>query len=87
MSEIRYALYEDLKEIRDLWEYSFSDEESFVDYYFEKRYNPGCNLIVKDRALLASLQRNPYKINISNDSQDTAYVVGISVYPEHRGKS
>ena len=37
MSEIRYALYDDLKEIRNLWEYSFSDEESFVDYYFDKR--------------------------------------------------
>lgn len=86
MSEIRYALYDDIKEIRNLWEYSFSDEESFVDYYFDKRYNPGCNLIAKDTELLASLQRNPYKINISKDSQNTAYVVGISVYPEHRGK-
>ena len=86
MSEIRYALYDDIKEIRNLWEYSFSEEESFLDYYFDKRYNPGCNLIAKETALLASLQRNPYKINISKDSQNTAYVVGISVYPEHRGK-
>ena len=35
MSEIRYALYDDLKEIRNLWEYSFSEEESFLNYYFE----------------------------------------------------
>ena len=27
MSEIRYALYDDIKEIRNLWEYSFSDKE------------------------------------------------------------
>ncbi len=86
MFEIRYALYEDLKEIRNLWEYSFSDEESFVDYYFHKRYNPGFNLVAKNCSLAASLQRNPYKININNDLQDTAYIVGISVYPEYRGK-
>ena len=86
MSTIRYALYEDINAVRDLWEYSFSDEESFVSYYFYKRYNPAYNLIVYEDALLASLQRNPYKININNDLQDTAYIVGISVYPEHRGK-
>ncbi len=86
MSKIRYALKEEMSEIRNLWEYSFSDDESFVDYYFEKRYDPRVNLIAKDDSLLASLQRNPYKINIGSDLQDTAYVVGISVYPEHRGK-
>ena len=86
MPNIRYALHQDLKAIRDLWQYSFADEESFISYYFDKRYDSAYNLIAYEDVLLASLQRNPYKININNDLQDTAYIVGISVYPEHRGK-
>ena len=86
MSNIRYALEEDLNAVRDLWKYSFADDESFVSYYFGKRYSPNYNLIAYEDDLLASLQKNPYKIKIMNDLQDTAYIVGISVYPEHRGK-
>ena len=69
MSNIRYALEEDLNAVRDLWKYSFADDESFVSYYFGKRYSPNYNLIAYEDDLLASLQRNPYKIKIRGNNR------------------
>lgn len=85
--DIRYAKGEDLENLKDIWNYCFGDEESFVEYYFNNKYKPENTIIVEEDAeLKSSLQLNQYKIKLNNKVYDTSYIVGVSTYPNARGK-
>ena len=45
--DIRYAKGEDLEDLKDIWNYCFGDEESFVEYYFNNKYKPENTVIVR----------------------------------------
>ncbi len=77
----------DVKEVKDLWKYCFSDSQEFVDYYFEKRYKQEKNIIISDDngKIQAALQLNPYTLCVDNKEKNINYVVGVSVKPESRG--
>ena len=84
---IRYAIEKDLENIKDIWNYCFGDEEAFVNYYFDNKYKPENTIIIEENdELMSSLQLNQYKINLNNKVYDTSYVVGVSTYPNARGK-
>ncbi|CEN79619.1 GNAT family N-acetyltransferase [Paraclostridium sordellii] len=85
--DIRYAKDGDLENIKDIWNYCFGDEEVFVDYYFNNKYkSKNTILIEEDGDLMSSLQLNQYKIKLNNNTYDTSYIVGVSTYPNARGK-
>ncbi|MDO4710329.1 MAG: GNAT family N-acetyltransferase [Peptostreptococcaceae bacterium] len=85
--EIRVASSKDKKSVRDLWEYSFSDTDRFVDYYFAERFSPDNTVcLFSDDHLEAALQLNPYNLVISDVVTEVKYVVGVSVQPESRGQ-
>lgn len=77
----------DVKEVKDLWKYCFSDSHEFVDYYFEKRYKQEKNIIISDDngKIQAALQLNPYTLCVDEKEKNINYVVGVSVRPESRG--
>ena len=84
---IRYAIEKDLENIKDIWNYCFGDEEAFVNYYFDNKYKPENTILIEENdELMSSLQLNQYKINLNNKIYDTSYVVGVSTYPNARGK-
>ena len=84
---IRYAIEKDLENIKDIWNYCFGDEEGFVNYYFDNKYKPENTILIEENdELMSSLQLNQYKINLNNKIYDTSYVVGVSTYPNARGK-
>lgn len=84
---IRYAKDEDLNDIKDIWRYCFRDEEGFFNYYFDNKYKPYNTIIVEDeKEIISSLQLNQYKISLNNEIYDTSYVVGVSTFPQGRGK-
>ena len=84
---IRYAVKKDLENIKDIWNYCFGDEEAFVNYYFNNKYKPENTIIIEENdELMSSLQLNQYKINLNNKVYDTSYIVGVSTYPNARGK-
>lgn len=84
---IRYAIEKDLENIKDIWNYCFGDEEGFVNYYFDNKYKPENTILIEENdELISSLQLNQYKINLNNKIYDTSYVVGVSTYPNARGK-
>ncbi|GAA0862438.1 GNAT family N-acetyltransferase [Paraclostridium tenue] len=84
---IRYAVKKDLENIKDIWNYCFGDEEAFVNYYFNNKYKPENTIIIEENdELMSSLQLNQYKINLNNKVYNTSYVVGVSTYPNARGK-
>jgi predicted acetyltransferase len=84
---IRYAKGNDLENIKDIWNYCFGDEKEYVDYYFNNKYKPENTIIIEENdELMSSLQLNQYKINLDNKIYDISYVVGVSTYPNARGK-
>lgn len=84
---IRYAKDDDLGDIKDIWRYCFRDEEGFFNYYFDNKYKPYNTIVVEDEEeITSSLQLNQYKISLNNVVYDTSYVVGVSTFPEGRGK-
>ncbi len=85
--EIRFVSEKEKQQVEDLWRYCFSDSEEFVEYYFAERYsaNNTMGLFVNEK-LEAALQLNPYNLVIGDIITEARYVVGVSVWPESRGK-
>jgi len=84
---IRYAKKDEINDIKNIWNYCFNDEESFVDYYFKNKYNNNNTIVVcEDEDIVSSLQLNQYKIRLDNKEYETSYVVGVSTFPQVRGR-
>lgn len=85
--KIRHAKEDELKDIKNIWNYCFNDGESFVDYYFKDKYKRHNTIVVEDEGeVVSSLQLNQYKINLNNKIYNTSYVVGVSTLPQVRGR-
>ena len=62
-------------------------KKAFVDYYFNNKYNNKNTIVVeKMMKLYRSLQLNQYKIKLNDKIYDTSYVVGVSTFPQVRGR-
>lgn len=85
--KIRHAKEDELKDIKNIWNYCFNDGESFVEYYFKDKYKRHNTIVVEDEGeVVSSLQLNQYKINLNNKIYNTSYVVGVSTLPQVRGR-
>lgn len=85
--KIRHAKEDELKDIKNIWDYCFNDGESFVEYYFKDKYKRHNTIVVEDEGeVVSSLQLNQYKINLNNKIYNTSYVVGVSTLPQVRGR-
>lgn len=84
---IRYAKEDELDSIKNIWNYCFDDEEGFVNYYFNNKYKSYNTVVAfENEKIISSLQLNNYKINLNNKTYDTSYIVGVSTFPEGRGR-
>lgn len=84
---IRYAKENEIEEIKDIWNYCFNDGESFVNYYFTEKYKNTNTVVVEEEGeILSSLQLNQYKLKLNNKIYSSSYVVGVSTFPEVRGR-
>ena len=85
--KMRYAREDEIDSIKEIWNYCFNDEDTFVDYYFNHKYkNHNTIVACEDNDIVSSLQLNQYKINLDNKVYDTSYVVGVSTFPQVRGR-
>ncbi len=83
----RLASPSDTANIRKLWEYCFDDPDEFNDWFFENRYQPHNTLVAAENGRIASaLQLLPYTIQLRGQKMTTSYIVGVSTWPEDRGK-
>lgn len=84
---IRYAKEKEINNIKDMWTYCFNDGPAFMEYYFNNKYNQNNTIVVDDsEEIVSSLQLNQYKILLNDKSYDTSYIVGVSTFPQVRGK-
>lgn len=83
----RLASPNDTANIRKLWEYCFDDPDEFNDWFFQNRYQSQNTLVASDNGHIASaLQLLPYTIQLRGSQVKTSYIVGVSTWPEDRGK-
>lgn len=67
----RYADEKDRQIVKELWMYSFNEDASFADYYFENRYSKDYNALWDEDEVKASLQLNPlYSIHQRKKRKD-----------------
>lgn len=84
---IRTAKPNEKKAIIKLWEYCFDDSPNFVHWFFDTRYQHENTLVVCNYGRICSaLQLLPYNISIRGKNMETSYIVGVSTWPEDRGK-
>ncbi|WP_297133287.1 GNAT family N-acetyltransferase [Terrisporobacter sp.] len=84
---IRFARENEKDNIREIWDYCFNDGPKFTDYYFEDKYDNKNTVVVEDEnEIVSSLQLNQYKLVLNGNLYDTSYVVGVSTFPQVRGK-
>lgn len=84
---IRFAKESDKNNIIDIWNYCFDDGPKFTDYYFNDKYKHENTIVVEDdEEIVSSLQLNQYNLKLNNKIYDTSYVVGVSTFPQARGK-
>ena len=85
--KLRYAKEDEINDIKEIWNYCFDDSDEFVKYYFDSKYKRD-NTVVLDEGdgIVSSLQLNQYKLNLNNKLYDTSYVVGVSTFPQVRGR-
>ena len=84
---MRIAKPNEKKTIIELWEYCFDDSPDFVQWFFNTRYQHENTLVAceKDR-ICSALQLLPYNIALRGKNMKTSYIVGVSTWPEDRGK-
>ena len=84
---MRYAREEEIDNIKEIWNYCFNDGEKFVEYYFNNKYNNNNTIVAcEDKDIVSSLQLNQYKIKLDDKEYETSYVVGVSTFPQVRGR-
>lgn len=85
---VRFAnSLKDKNEALKMWSQCFTDSTSYVNYYFSKRYkNSNFLLNERDEKILGGLHLNPYTFNFYGNCEKSFYLVGVGVYPEHRGQ-
>lgn len=84
---IRFAKENEKNNIREIWDYCFNDGPKFTDFYFKNKYNKNNTVVVdEDGEIVSSLQLNQYKIKLNDKFYDTSYIVGVSTFPQVRGK-
>lgn len=86
---IRYANEKDTNGIKNLWSYCFGDGESFINYYFNNKYDFKNTILIEDEdqtgEILSALQLNKYTIKLKENNYNVSYIVGVSSKPEVRG--
>ena len=84
---IRFAKESDKNNIIDIWNYCFDDGPKVTDYYFNDKYKHENTIVVEDdEEIVSSLQLNQYNLKLNDKIYDTSYVVGVSTFPQARGK-
>lgn len=84
---IRFARENEKDNIREIWDYCFDDGPKFTDYYFEDKYDNKNTIVVEEEnEIVSSLQLNQYKLILNEKIYDTSYIVGVSTFPQVRGK-
>ena len=83
----RLLKQEDQAQARALWQSTFQDPPSFVDWFFENRYLPEWSAGVFDgQALISVVHGAPMSLSLGGSSFPALMTSGVATVPQERGK-
>ncbi|EYE88899.1 hypothetical protein Q428_05670 [Fervidicella metallireducens AeB] len=84
--EVRFLHEIDKFRAKELWGYSFENEEPFFSWYFDEVFKTENTIgIFENNQLMSCLQMQPYILNLNGTLLDATYIVGVVTAPEYRG--
>lgn len=84
---IRYAVGEDLLNLKKIWKICFNDSDEFIDLYFDYKYKYSDTIVyIEDNQIVACLYMIPYTINFYSNEIPFYYLSGLSTLSEYRKK-
>lgn len=83
---IRTATDSDVKVLKDIWRNRFGDEDSFIDWYFNERFNPfHCSVCEVNERIVSCLYSIPVDVKIRDSKEKGILVSGVSTLPDYEG--
>ena len=77
----------DKESVKELWAYAFDEQEPFLSEFFDNFWKAEDALVIKEDSKLAgALLMIPYCVSLNSSPVMSAYIVGVSVASEFRGK-
>ena len=87
MAEQRICTMEDKPYLRALWQRCFGDSDSFMDFFFEKRFYPEYTVCtIEDDKLVNAMYSFPVNMRIRDVIVPSAMLAGFSTDPDYRGR-
>lgn len=87
MAVQRICTMEDKPYLRALWQRCFGDSDSFLEYYFEKRFCPEYSVCtIENNELVNAMYSFPVNMYIRNSIIPAAMLAGFSTDERYRGK-
>ena len=85
---VRMAKKQDKEGIKKLWSEVFvEDSESFVEWFYENRYNRAFSTCLEvDGEIVSAMQGYPFNLRIRGRIVQASILAGVSTYEKHRGK-
>ena len=87
MAVQRICTVEDKPFLRALWQRCFGDTDSFLDFYFEKRFYPEFSVCtIEDDKIVNAMYSFPLNMHIRGNIVPAAMLAGFSTDPDYRGR-
>lgn len=88
MIQIRFAEYSDIKSLKQIWDLCFKDDEAYIDFFYDNKFNPSQNvLLLEDNVIAAMLTMLPLSLSLPNcDALDSRMLYAIATHPGYQGR-
>ncbi|MDP4118524.1 MAG: GNAT family N-acetyltransferase, partial [Bacillota bacterium] len=84
---IRTVKKTDENNLRQIWKDTFGDSDSFISWFFEKRFLPEyCVCAEENGKIVSCLHGYPMILNVGGKAVSAVTVSGVSTVPEYRHK-
>lgn len=83
---VRMPANEDKEGMKIIWKTVFGESDSFVNWFFENRYQKAyATCLIYDDRVASSMQSNPFNLRIRGRIIESAMLAGVSTYSDYRG--
>ena len=77
----------DIPELKRLWKDIFNDTDSFIDWFFKKRFIPEMSYVCRENSkIICCMHTYPIRLNLGGKETSAVMVSGVSTLPDYRKK-
>lgn len=87
MVSFRTADIKDIPALHKLWKQCFGDSDSFCNWFFTERFQPGFSTVAEESGqVLSAIHGWPFTLRIRNKTIPSIMMCGVSTHPSARGR-